>query len=98
MWRPSKQRQDAVADFCREDKVTADIRKRLDEIADLERIVARVSTFRASGRDLVALAQTLRQVPAIRTELQNCCANLLTAACRAVRQYGRTRRSFGKSD
>jgi DNA mismatch repair protein MutS len=71
-------RQDAVADFCREDKVTADIRKRLDDIADLERIVARVSTFRASGRDLVALAQTLRQVPAIRTELQNCCANLLT--------------------
>jgi DNA mismatch repair protein MutS len=70
-------RQDAVTDFCREDKVTADIRKRLDEIADLERIVARVSTFRASGRDLVALAQTLRQVPAIRAELQNCCANLL---------------------
>jgi DNA mismatch repair protein MutS len=70
-------RQDAVADFCREDKVTADIRKRLDEIADLERIVARVSTFRASGRDLVALAQTLRQVPSIRTQLQNCCANLL---------------------
>ncbi len=32
-------RQDAVADFCREDKVTADIRKRLDDIADLERIV-----------------------------------------------------------
>jgi DNA mismatch repair protein MutS len=70
-------RQDAVTDFCREDKVTADIRKRLDEIADLERIVARVSTFRASGRDLVALAQTLRQVPAIRDELQNCCSNLL---------------------
>ncbi|MDO8302634.1 MAG: DNA mismatch repair protein MutS [Sedimentisphaerales bacterium] len=73
-----EQRQDAVADFCREDKVTADIRKRLNDIADLERIVARVSTFRASGRDLVALAQTLRQVPPIRTELQNCYANLLT--------------------
>ena len=45
------------------------MRKRLDEIADLERIVARVSTFRASGRDLVALAQTLRQVPAIRSRI-----------------------------
>jgi DNA mismatch repair protein MutS len=70
-------RQDAVADFCREDKTTADIRKRLANIADLERIVARVSTFRASGRDLVALAQTLRQVPAVRIELQNCSAKLL---------------------
>jgi DNA mismatch repair protein MutS len=73
-----EQRQDAVANFCNDDKVTADMRRRLGEIADLERIVARISTFRASGRDLVALVQTLRQVPSVRTELQNCPANLLT--------------------
>jgi DNA mismatch repair protein MutS len=74
-----EERLDAVADLVRADDITASLRSSLSNISDLERIVARVSTFRASGRDLVALAQTLRQIPALRELLLKCSAPMLTA-------------------
>ena len=42
------------------------IRELLSNIADTERIAARISTLRASPRDLLGLARTLRQVPKLR--------------------------------
>ena len=47
------------------------------QVSDLERIAARISTYRTSPRDLVALAQTLRTIPALRELLQNQQAELL---------------------
>ena len=59
-------RQDAVAAMKDSDNQIAEIRKLLSDIADPERIAARIATARAIPRDLVALARTLRQVPKLR--------------------------------
>jgi DNA mismatch repair protein MutS len=70
-------RQDAVAELKDSDNQVAQIRKLLSDIADPERIAARIATARAIPRDLVALARTLRQVPQLRESLGRCSAGLL---------------------
>jgi DNA mismatch repair protein MutS len=59
-------RQDVVEEMISPDTRLADIRKLLADIADIERIAARISTHRATPRDFVALEATLRQVPLLR--------------------------------
>ena len=70
-------RQDAVEELRDRDAKLADVRKLLSSVADLERIAARITTFRASPRDLVALAATLRRIPQLRVFLQEFGADLL---------------------
>ena len=70
-------RQDAVEEMRDGDSKLADIRKLLSNIADTERVAARISTFRAAPRDLVALATTLRRIPLLREALQKFDADLL---------------------
>ncbi|MBN2018792.1 MAG: DNA mismatch repair protein MutS [Sedimentisphaerales bacterium] len=70
-------RQDAVAELKDSDNQLALTRKLLADIADPERIAARIATARAMPRDLVALAQTLRQVPNLRETLAKLSAQLL---------------------
>ncbi len=70
-------RHDAVEELKSSDIKLTDIRKLLSNISDTERITARISTFRATPRDLVALAATLRQVPKLRQILQQFNADLL---------------------
>jgi DNA mismatch repair protein MutS len=65
-----KQRQDAVEEVKDSESELADIRRLLSNISDTERIAARISTFRATPRDLVALAGTLRQIPRLRQILE----------------------------
>jgi DNA mismatch repair protein MutS len=59
-------RQDAVQELKENSQVLTPIRELLSNIADTERIAARISTLRASPRDLLGLARTLRQVPKLR--------------------------------
>ena len=59
-------RQDAIAEMKEAEGRLAEIRRELCDIADTERIAARVSTFRATPRDLTALAATLRRIPKLR--------------------------------
>jgi DNA mismatch repair protein MutS len=70
-------RQDAVEELKETDTRLADIRKLLSALADPERIAARISTFRATPRDLVALASTLRRIPKLREILQQLSADLI---------------------
>lgn len=70
-------RQDAVEEIKIEDVKSAGIRRLLSDVADLERIAARVSTLRASPRDLLSLAATLKQIPTLREMLAGCSASLL---------------------
>jgi len=72
-----EQRQDSIQEFMQTDTELLDLRKHLSAIADTERIAARVSTFRASPRDLLALARTLGKVPDLRTILQTLHSDLL---------------------
>ena len=70
-------RQDAVQELKESDSKLTDIRKLLSTLADPERIAARISTFRASPRDLVALASTLRRIPGLREVLEQLSADLI---------------------
>ena len=72
-----EQRQNAVEEIKNTDDKLADIRKLLSNIFDTERIAARISTLRASPRDLVALGATLRQIPLLREILEGFGADLL---------------------
>jgi DNA mismatch repair protein MutS len=72
-------RQDAVGELVDNDATAAQMRSLLKSIADIERIVARISTFRTMPKDLLALALTLRKVPQIREQLQGCESGLLRA-------------------
>jgi len=69
-------RQDVVEEFVEKDSRLTEIRSLLSKIADTERIAARLSTFRATPRDLIALVNTLRQVPAVREALSDFTADL----------------------
>jgi DNA mismatch repair protein MutS len=69
-------RQDAVQELKENLPTLTSIRELLSNIADMERIAARISTFRASPRDLLGLARTLRQVPKLRELLGGLQANL----------------------
>ncbi len=59
-------RQGAVEDLMRDERTRNSLRKLLGEIYDLERVVSRVCTQRASPRDLKQVEQTLRQLPSIK--------------------------------
>ena len=70
-------RQDAIEELVNDDALCADIRQQFKHIADLERIVARISTYRTTPKDLVALGVTLRTIPQVRGLLEKCGAALL---------------------
>ncbi len=70
-------RQDAIAEFVNDDRLCEEVRGVLANIADLERIVARISTFRTSPRDLISLCTTLGRVPPLRETLGQCRSELL---------------------
>ncbi len=72
-------RQDAVQELKENAGKLARVRELLSNIADTERIAARVSTYRAGPRDMLALAGTLRQIPSLRGLLSELHADLLAA-------------------
>ncbi len=65
------QRLDAVAHFVDNDAVRTAIRKRLRNMADVERITGRVALGRSSPRDLAALGATLSALPKTSEPLQD---------------------------
>jgi len=75
-------RQDAVEEMIDYTSKLTDIRKLLSDIADTERIAARISIFRATPRDLLALAATLRRIPLLRELLQQFSADLVLELAR----------------
>ena len=62
-------RQDAIAALVESDRARSDVRTRLRQCADVERITARVALARANPRDLVGLGRTLGELPVLRTAL-----------------------------
>jgi DNA mismatch repair protein MutS len=62
-------RQRAVAELVEQPFLREDVRALLGNVLDLERLSARVSTGRASARDLVAIAASLEQVGPLRDKL-----------------------------
>ncbi|MDZ4821202.1 MAG: DNA mismatch repair protein MutS, partial [Planctomycetota bacterium] len=62
-------RHDAVAELVADSRLTDELRTRLKDIHDLERLLARVITARATPRDLSNVAQTLSALPALKARL-----------------------------
>ena len=56
-------RLDAVGDLARDTILRAELRKHLEPVLDMERLLARVTIGNASPRDLLALGKSLGQMP-----------------------------------
>jgi len=62
-------RLDAVAELYSETSLTADLRQSLRSIYDIQRLLARVTTGRATPRDLSFVARTLGCLPKLKAKL-----------------------------
>ena len=62
-------RQDAVEEVCEAQKLRGQLQDYLKEVFDLQRLLARVATGRASPRDLSCISKTLAAVPALKAKL-----------------------------
>jgi len=70
-------RLDAVEELVRDSRLCRDLRDQLEESYDLQRLSARVATFRASPRDLSSLARTLALLPKLKARLAGRNSDLL---------------------
>ena len=71
-WRelgPIERNQAAVAWFFDHDGLRHSLRKVLEQMQDLERLATRISLGRATPRDLVAVRESLRVLPELRSQL-----------------------------
>ncbi|MCA9065973.1 MAG: DNA mismatch repair protein MutS, partial [Planctomycetaceae bacterium] len=64
-----RQRLDAIEELIGDTTTRDQLRDQLKQIYDLQRLTSRVATGRCSARDLVCLAATLEQLPALRARL-----------------------------
>ncbi len=71
-----EQRHEAVAEILQSEKQVS-LHDLLRQVADIERIVARVALKSARPRDLSALRDSLQQLPSLQTVLQGVQSNLL---------------------
>ena len=71
------ERLDAVQELVAEAALTADLQQMLHKVYDVERLVARITTGRASPRDLSALSRTLRALPTLKERLADRTSRLL---------------------
>ncbi|MDA8743019.1 DNA mismatch repair protein MutS [Rubripirellula amarantea] len=62
-------RLDAISELVNDAKLRADIRDTLKRVFDLTRLMARIATQRTGPRDLVQVAQTLANLPALKARL-----------------------------
>ena len=62
-------RLDAVAELVREETLRRDVREHLRGVYDIERLLARVTTGRASPRDLRFIGRTLAGLPKLKAKL-----------------------------
>jgi DNA mismatch repair protein MutS len=70
-------RLDAVEELLHEHALRQELREHLGQARDLQRLTARVSTGRATPRDLGAVAETLRLLPRLKAKLTGRRAALL---------------------
>jgi DNA mismatch repair protein MutS len=64
-----EERLDAVAELVADARLAGDLRESLRRVYDMERLLARITTGRASPRDLSFLGRTLRTLPALKAKL-----------------------------
>ena len=70
-------RLDAVGELQQNETATQEIRNTLKKVYDLERLLTRIVTNRATPRDLAFIGRTLKTLPMFKTQLANCQSVLL---------------------
>ena len=71
------QRLDAVEELFQDGRLRAELRETFQRVYDLERLLARITTGRATPRDLSFLAKTLRMLPELKAKLAGRSSRLL---------------------
>ena len=65
-------RLEAVEELKNRIGLQEELRESLDQMYDVERLISRVSLGSANARDLLALKTSLRLIPSLKEQLQNC--------------------------
>lgn len=71
-------RLDAVEELAGQSSARFEIRKSLDAVYDLERILTRIEVGAANARDLISLKTSLSSIPAIKTRMHDMKSSLLS--------------------
>ncbi len=61
-----KERLSLVSELVKADQIRADIREILSEVSDMERLIGKIATGRANGRDLNSLKNSLDIIPQLK--------------------------------
>ena len=67
---PIKKRHDSVEELLKNKKIRKDLNDNLREIGDLERLISRICTGRATPREVVAVKSSLKKLPSIKQLLE----------------------------
>jgi DNA mismatch repair protein MutS len=81
-------RLDAVEVQVKNTVAREELRRALDGILDLERLLSRVTLETANPRDVLALAASLARIPALRSALERLCAQRLSALHALIDELG----------
>ena len=73
------ERLDAVEELKTQINLQEELRDALGQMYDMERLISRISLGSVNGRDLHALKDSLRLIPAVKTQLAHCESPLLVA-------------------
>lgn len=68
---PILKRQESVEELLKEKKYRKELSEQLKEIGDLERLISRVSTGRATPREMIAIKSSLKKIPFIKNILSS---------------------------
>ncbi len=83
-----QERQDAVAELHRDAFLRTDVRKLLDGLYDVERLVGRIGFGTANARDLIGLKRALLRIPKIKTRLNDAHSKHLRALNEELDELG----------
>ncbi|MFH1069940.1 MAG: DNA mismatch repair protein MutS [Candidatus Glassbacteria bacterium] len=81
-------RHDVVGAFVADSRLRRSLRELLDEVSDIQRLTSRISSQRASPRDVAALGRSLAQLPEIRTLLEGSGSAVLKKESGAIGEFG----------
>ncbi|TAH50811.1 MAG: DNA mismatch repair protein MutS [Chloroflexota bacterium] len=92
-----RERQDAVAELHRDAFLRADVRKLLDGLYDVERLVGRIGFGTANARDLIGLKRALLRIPKIKTRLNDAQSKHLRALNDELDELGDVRQTIDRA-
>lgn len=92
-----RERQDAVAELHRDAFLRADVRKLLDGLYDVERLVGRIGFGAANARDLIGLKRALLRIPKIKTRLNDAQSKHLRALNDELDELGDVRQTIDRA-